>query len=303
MIVNHFELDNKTGIDIKESELYKLIIPNDIMERVLKGDVEFLKDKSGAQLAMLRDKSGRKIVANARLEKVDIDRNIDKSTKSINDLVMQNMILELSQKLDSMDIKLDKLLQIEDNKLKSKFTSSMSLYEQAMDYYNIRLKIDILTTLVKELNSGMDLAYKSAKDSIDIIYGLPNKNILRSLKMSIPGRKYSKENILKELDNLYNKAQLIYTGTILLSNVYLELGENERVINKSMLYLKNILKDIDSTEMYPYICDLKCQEIIESGFVVIDNMDINSRLIKNGSDVYINVYGKKILEMYEGESI
>lgn len=301
IIGNYFDFSKSNNINIKDSELYKVIIPHDVTQGMLRGEFEFLKDKSGAQLASIVDSKGKKMVANARLEKIDIPIDKEITSKSINDLVMQNMLMDLSRKLDNIDMKLDKLLEIEDDKIKSKFTTSIKMYNQAMNCSDKNLKNYMIIDIITELNSGMDRAYKSAISSIDIISKLPNNDILKNIIMANPFGKCSQENMVKELENLYNKVQLIYIGTSLLSSIYIELNEGYDVVKESTVYMKDLLNYFEEKSIFRFIDDKKIQKTLDASYNFIESIRQTNKLIENKEDICIEIRGKDILNMYRGE--
>ena len=299
IIGNYFDFSKSNNINVKDSELYKVIIPYDVTQGMLRGEFEFLKDKSGAQLAAIVDSKGKKMVANARLEKVDITIDKDITSKSINDLVMQNMLMDLSRKLDNIDMKLDKILKIQDDEIKSKFTTSINMYNQAMNCSDKNLKNGMIINIITELNSGMDRAYKSAISSIDIISKLPNNNILKNIIMANRFGRYSQENIVKELENLYNKVQLIYIGTSLLSSIYIELNEGDDVIKESTVYMNDLLNYFEVKSIFRFIDDKKTQKTLDASYDFIDSAKQTNKLIENKQDVFIEIRGKDILNIYK----
>ncbi len=299
IIKNYFDLSKSNNTDIKSTELYKVIIPHDITERILKGELEFLKDKSGSQLASIIDSDGKKIVANARLEKADIPINNEIKHKSINDLAMQNMIMELSRKLDNIDMKLDKLLEIEDDKIKSEFTTSINMYNQAMECSDESLKRGMILEIITKLNTGLDRAYRSATNSIDTIFKLPDNKILKNFIMAIPLSKYSQENIVRELENLYNKVQLIYIGTGLLSSIYVELNQSDKVLKKSMVYITDLLNYFEEKDIFRFINDKNTQKTLDASHDFIKSIKETNELIKSRHDVCIEIKGEDILKIYK----
>ena len=121
--------------------------------------------------------------------------------------------------------------------------------------------------------------------------------------MSNPVGKHSKENILRELENIYNKVQLIYMGTGLLSSTYIELKEEKNITNLSMSYLSDMLNYFEYRQIYGFIKNEKTQDVIESSFTMVDAINHSKELIDKKSDLCVEIKGIDLLRLNNGEDI
>lgn len=300
--IENFFPNDKDKID--EFETYKLKIPKKILQKLFSDDLESLIGSPGGIIASIVDSKGQKLVEHKNIDNtVTVLDNI----KNINltDLAMKSMMMQLSYNMDKLDIKLDKLLEREDDKLKSSFTSSINLYNQAVAYSekNNNLKEQILVQAIKELNDGMALSYQVAIHSIDTLSELPQGKLKRSIKMMLPKAKYSQENMIIELDNLYRQIKLIYMGTNQLSKIYIEVDESENVISKSIEYMNNLLDYCEEKGVYRFIDDEQVQQILEECYNMRDSIKELGYLLESDCDTCIEINGKDILEIYKSQDI
>lgn len=229
--------------NLKPSKEYELVFPKDLFDKVRNGELEFLKSSTNKNefLPLLRESGKRQIVKQLRVIETDFNLiQIDNLLSTVQMLGIQQSLINISNKLEKLDAKLDSMLIGAQHDRLAYIQSAYNLYLQTR--VNEKFKESLYPQILGQLNLGREQLIYSLK------YLLNNTLVKKTKFSAFSSGLFKGENIEFENKNRYfeikQTLRFIIRSTQLLSVIYHDMNEKWSML-QSVITLKEVLGIFD----------------------------------------------------------
>ncbi len=288
--INKIPFFQKIINNLDKTKHYQVVFPKGVLEKIKKGNLEWVKSKEGNDLltAMIKEKGKNGFKHQIKLKEVFTQKEqLNNILSSAQMLTIQNSIDNISDQIESLDSKLNEVLIGAHNDRIAWIQSGYNLFLQAKA--SDKLRDSLYPIAIGQLNIGREqLIYSLTSDLKSIFdyktgFGAFTQQILSS--SNIIEIQEEKVNRIKQSLNF------VIRSSQLLSIVYQDYDEKWSMI-QSILRLNNVLE-----KFKPEIFERLNSWDINNDFGLVEN-DINqlklsikdniSSLIENPKDIAIN---------------
>ncbi|WP_028549986.1 hypothetical protein [Paenibacillus sp. UNC451MF] len=243
--------------EISANELYKIIIPPDILTKITDGTAKLKSDDLGRLLPSVTDSKG-KILCQIRLEEIQPEQYCDMSKVAIQS--------SLSNILNELEAIRENVLDILDGQR----TDRLGIIKGAEDTYNQAILAEnkenrkaLLQMTVSRLNEGRRQLMLSLESKLRLVEDLPDTSLKIYWEALIQKNRTTKNNSLyKEIQEII---EAIVSSTYYLSLSYEELEEYRSLKKSFEPFQTNLLRYAaicnKLSEYIPYRADLPTDRI------------------------------------------
>ncbi len=236
---------------MKEVEELIVIIPPDIEEGIKKGIYEYMNNtqEDGVVKAVIRDAVSKKIVSipDIKIEKTCQGINQEEMFSSIQSASMQDMIREISEKMEYISENLDFVLQGMENDRIALYYSAEKQYKDACLIQDEHLKKYMIASSIKTLTDSISMMEESASASINKLSSKYNpSNHRMNMKQSLVDEQIVGINTAFDV---INKAYYLKAGIYYANN---EIKAMEETFTDYGLFLEKALSEEHVNMLYTY---------------------------------------------------
>jgi hypothetical protein len=160
---------------------YEAVIPPEVWKQLQQGRAQWDRKQSGLLGAVIRDRETGKVICHINLREV-----CPELLSSVNQLAAQQSLAEILERLESLERKIDTVLDgLQDDRI-AIVESGADLYEQALAMNDRQTRRDYLLLAGQQLTEGRRLLRRSLESSLQFVDQLP-KEPWRMMLWSVKG--------------------------------------------------------------------------------------------------------------------
>lgn len=219
---------------INKDDLYKIIIPEEVSEKLKDGSAKWNFDKTGLQLPTISNQDGS-IICQVRLEEIKPDY-----FSNLNNIALQSTLADILNQLEELNEQVLNVLQGQHSDRIGIIKGAEETYKQALLIKDSDTRKHLLTQAITKLNIGRSQLIESLDNKTKFIDKLPKSPFQITYKSLF--KIFNSEKVERNFLELQSIFENIISSTSYIALAYEELGELHS-LEESLNPLRNCIRD------------------------------------------------------------